>query len=234
MALPFFFEESIGNQTTVSLSENTSRHITQVLRVRAGDNVLITNGKGTIAQCSIFELHKKTAKAEVINIERKEKTFKKISIAISPIKNNARFEWFVEKAAEIGIDEIVLINCDHTEKQNIRYDRLQNILVSAMVQSQQCWLPLLRPIIPFSTLVATTDYTLKLIAHCYHDERTPLSAIQQSDSAIILIGPEGDFSKEEVAFALQNNFKQVTLGETRLRTETAGVAAAVLLKMNAI
>lgn len=230
MALPFFFEENISDDLHILLSENTSRHIFQVLRFKPGERLLITDGKGKIAECIVTDLNKKSTKAEIKNVAQQQRASKKIAIAISPIKNSGRLEWFLEKATEIGVNTIILMSCDHTEKLNLRYDRLKNILISAMLQSQQCWLPELIPMIKFADIVEKSDHEIKLIAHCYEDIKQSISSVPKSDHLIILIGPEGDFSKEEVAYALQHDFKPVSLGQTRLRTETAGIVAVALLK----
>ncbi len=232
MPIPFFFEETIGAQPVLSLSENTSKHIVQVLRLQVDEKVMITDGKGQTAECRISHTDKRSAKVEVLRLHHQQQIGHKISIGISPIKNISRFEWFLEKAAEIGINDIILLHCDHTEKQNVRYDRLQNILVSAMLQSRQSWLPALTPLTAFNTAVPAFKHTLKLIAHCDTGEKTVLQSVPKVDDSIIIIGPEGDFSKEEIAYALQHHFVPVSLGNTVLRTETAGIAAAILLKLS--
>jgi 16S rRNA (uracil1498-N3)-methyltransferase len=145
------------------------------------------------------------------------------------IKNTNRFEWFLEKATEIGVSEIIPIICERTEKQNFRHDRMKNILISAMLQSQQAWLPILHEPIKFLEVVKNSSQQNKYIAHCSEEEKKELSNETSRKSSIILIGPEGDFTKNEIELAIENKFVPVTLGDTRLRTETAGMVAAVLL-----
>jgi 16S rRNA (uracil1498-N3)-methyltransferase len=154
-----------------------------------------------------------------------------VSIAISLIKNNSRFEWFLEKATEIGVSEIIPLICERTEKQNFRLDRMKTILVSAMLQSQQTWLPALYEPIKFTQFITSAIDAKKMIAHCEEGEnkRSLVSETGMKKNKLILIGPEGDFSTNEVEAALANNFTAVALGETRLRTETAGIVAASLL-----
>ena len=153
-----------------------------------------------------------------------------ISIAISILKNPTRFEWFIEKATEIGVHSIIPLLCDHTEKENFRYERMKNIIISAMLQSQQTWLPQLHQPKKFNTFINEEFNGLKLIAHCAKEEKKSISeVIDQQKNKLILIGPEGDFSQSEINTALQKKFIPVTLGNTRLRSETAGIVAAAIL-----
>ena len=231
MALPFFYEENLSNQSTFILSEDTSRHIIQVLRMQKGERLKMTNGKGQVLTSQIIYENKKATEVKVLAAEIYEPPTKKITIAISLVKNNSRLEWFLEKVTEIGVSEIIPILCDRTEKQHFRYERMKAILISAMLQSQQTWLPVLHEPKQFNHLaIEQFDDQQKFIAHCEESgQKNNLSTFQPFDHSTILIGPEGDFSKEEIELALQNNFIPVSLGETRLRTETAGIVAAVLL-----
>ncbi|HVE61992.1 MAG TPA: RsmE family RNA methyltransferase, partial [Chitinophagaceae bacterium] len=154
---------------------------------------------------------------------------RKIVIGISLIKNLSRFEWFLEKATEIGVSEIIPLICKRTEKQSFKFERMNAILISAMIQSQQCWLPLLCEPVSFQKLVAQEREGQSFIAHCLPDQKEQLSTTLRNSSSIILIGPEGDFTENEIATALEKGFKPVALGNTRLRTETAGIVAATLL-----
>ena len=148
------------------------------------------------------------------------------------IKNNHRFEWFLEKATEIGVFQIVPLVCERTEKTAFKFDRMKNILISAMLQSQQSWLPILLEPIKLAGFVNQVGPINKYIAHCENSEaKIQLHTCQPFTDSVILIGPEGDFTIDEISIALQNNFIPVALGNTRLRTETAGVVAATLLAM---
>lgn len=234
MGLPFFYKEDIDSTAKqVLLDEDTSKHIVQVLRMKIGEPLQLTNGKGNLFTCEIADDNRKKC---VVVVKEKfdiEKSESAITIAISLIKNNSRFEWFLEKATEIGVTEIIPLVCERTEKTAFKFDRMKSILVSAMLQSQQCWLPLLHEPIKYASLVADKSAgTEKYIAHCEDESNKQSLAtkpINQATNKIILIGPEGDFTTWEIAQALQNNFMPVSLGNTRLRTETAGVFAAVLL-----
>lgn len=232
MALPFFYKEDLVATTTdIVLDEATSKHMVQVLRMQNGEQLQLTNGKGVLFTAAITDNNRKKCTVKVAQTNNRQRSTNNISIAISPVKNNTRFEWFLEKATEIGVTEIIPLICSRTEKTAFKFDRMKSILVSAMLQSQQCWLPVLHEPVKFSTLVESSVHQQKFIAHCIDDARRNLVDLnnQALTSKIILIGPEGDFSAPEIKLALNNHFSAVSLGETRLRTETAGIAAAVLL-----
>jgi 16S rRNA (uracil1498-N3)-methyltransferase len=239
MALPYFFvEQLVPAGQNLILDEEQSKHIVQVLRKHKEEEILVTDGKGSKAHTVIVEDHRKRCEVKIISIEKEEEPLPKVSIAISLIKNAARFEWFLEKATEIGVNEIIPLICERTEKEKFRFDRMQNILISAMLQSQQCWLPILHEPMPFEKLVQENQAHKKFIAHCLPEQKQQLaSLIHHSpftihDSSLILIGPEGDFTEKEIQSALSKNFQPVALGNTRLRTETAGIAASIILKLN--
>jgi 16S rRNA (uracil1498-N3)-methyltransferase len=233
MPLPFFYEENLNNEFSFSVSEETSKHIIQVLRMKAGEQLQLTNGKGKVLIAEIITEHKKSTKVKVITASYIKHRTLNITIAISLIKNSTRFEWFLEKATEIGVSAIIPLICERTEKQNFRRERMKNILISAMLQSQQAWLPELYQPTKLSDVIKTNSQQ-KYIAHCIDEEKTSFTnqLINESTDQLILIGPEGDFTKHEIDLAVENNFIPVSLGSTRLRTETAGVVAAVLLNNN--
>ena len=234
MALPFFYKEDIDATATIAtMDEDTSKHVVQVLRMQNGEQLQLTNGKGDLFTAEITDAHKKHCAVKIINTASQQRPTSNITIAISLVKNNSRFEWFLEKATEIGVREIIPLLCQRTEKQHFRFDRMKTILVSAMLQSQQTWLPVLHEPVKFNDLIkkqktASSQY---FIAHCIEDSKQPLARqhINTSANLHICIGPEGDFSAEEIDLALQKEFIPVSLGETRLRTETAGIVAATLL-----
>ncbi len=237
MALPFFYIDSFdASQQLLTLNEETSKHVVQVLRMQVGEQLNLTDGKGSLLTAQITDAHKKHCVVKVQATSFTPQTPHKITIAVSLVKNASRFEWFLEKATEIGITEIIPLLCDRTERQHFRYDRMKGILVSAMLQSQQTWMPVLHEPMKFEEALRLTppsDELLKLIAHCDETERTPFSnfQIEQFPNCIILIGPEGDFTSAEIETAIAEGYKPVMLGETRLRTETAAVVAATLLKI---
>jgi 16S rRNA (uracil1498-N3)-methyltransferase len=237
MNLPLFYiTDVLAGQPQITLDEDTSKHVVNVLRMKMGDQLYLTNGKGFLLLTAIIDDHKKRCQVKVLNEQFIPQTGHKTSIAISLLKNAGRFEWFLEKATELGITEIIPIICDRTEKQQFRYDRMHSILVSAMIQSQQAWLPVLHQPVGFGQLLKQEDVintTQKFIAHCMPGDKQHLGELvnESLPSQIVLIGPEGDFTKEEVTFATEHFFIPVTLGHTRLRTETAGMVASVILKM---
>lgn len=232
MSLPYFFVEKLTPEAqNLTLNEEQSKHIIQVLRMQKEEEILLTDGKGTKAHSVITDDHRKRCEVKIVSVEKQEELIPKVSIAISLIKNASRFEWFLEKATEIGVNEIIPIICARTEKEKFRVDRLQNILISAMLQSQQCWLPVLREPTPFENLVNESRQEQKFIAHCISQQKKQLSSLIQNstfdiqNNFLMLVGPEGDFTENEIQFALSKNYLPVALGDTRLRTETAGIAA---------
>ena len=237
MALPFFYiVDYNSSRKEIVLDEDTSRHIVQVLRMKNGEKLNLTDGKGHLLAAEIMDDHKKHCTVKVIDSRLTSHVSRKITIAISLLKNTNRFEWCLEKATEIGVSEIIPLICERTEKQKFRYDRMKGICISAMLQSQQVWLPELHePAKYIEYIKFKTDHTdlAKFIAHCEDPAKNQsLSTFQPLNNSTILIGPEGDFTITEIELALQNNFTPVSLGETRLRTETAGIVAATLLKVN--
>lgn len=229
MALPVFFEEIISDQQLFVLREETSKHIIQVLRMKQGDQLQLTDGKGKIITAEIIREHKKATEVSLLSTSNIAPPNSNITLAISLIKNTSRFEWFLEKATEIGVSEIIPLQCERTEREKFRHDRMKNILISAMLQSQQVWLPILNEPQNLSAVIKRSSQQNKYIAHCAENEKKALGKEVMGQSSIILIGPEGDFTKEEIECASKNNFIPVSLGYTRLRTETAGVVAAALL-----
>ena len=232
MHFPFFYKEDINaSATDVLLDEDSSKHIVQVLRMQVGEQIQLTDGKGKKITAEITDDNRKKCIVRIVETtNNKQQT--NITIAISLIKNNTRFEWFLEKATEIGVTNIIPLICERTEKQNFRHDRMNAILISAMLQSQQCWLPELNDPVRFGDLmIRRFDDSSKFIAHCEDDENKILlhQKITKSSNQLICIGPEGDFTVGEIEMAIRQNFIPVSLGNNRLRTETAGVVAATLL-----
>jgi len=232
MQLPFFYEEELPVDDTFMLSENSSHHIMQALRMKQGENILVTNGNGQTLQAKIIHGNKKKTTVRVVERNYTAKAFPEISIAIGLIKNKNRLEWFIEKASEMGIAAIFPTITSRTEKQSFNLERIKSISVSAMLQSQQSWLTEIHEPVKFGALIKDARQKKKFIAHCSNGEKKPLSKQFLDHDSLILIGPEGDFTSEEITDAIKNNFIPVSLGETRLRTETAGIVAAVLCKLS--
>ena len=219
-----------------TLSEEESAHCVRVLRYSAGDEILITDGRGTTYTARITNPHPKHCDFEILSHEKQEPHHHfHLHIAIAPTKNVERLEWAVEKCVEIGVDEITPLLCRFSERKQLRTDRLEKIILSAAKQSLTPYLPVLHELTPYDEFIKTQAERNQqcFIAHCYKDEKRFLKEeIEQGRDVLVLIGPEGDFSEKEVTDALALGFIPVSLGNSRLRTETAAVVAchtAVLL-----
>ncbi|MCI5681613.1 MAG: 16S rRNA (uracil(1498)-N(3))-methyltransferase [Paludibacteraceae bacterium] len=221
------------------LSEEESAHCVRVLRYDRGDEILLTDGRGTTYTARITNPHPKHCEFEILSAEQQQSSHPfHLHIAIAPTKNVERLEWMVEKCTEIGIDEITPLLCRFSERKTLRTDRLEKIILSAAKQSLTPYLPTLHPLTDYEAFMREyasdrhTD-TDKFIAHCYkEDKRLLKDLIVRGRDVLVLIGPEGDFSEQEVQTALREGFRPVSLGNSRLRTETAGVVAchtAILL-----
>lgn len=230
MTVPFFYEKNITEVNSFfTLSEESSKHCIQVLRMKVGALLQLTNGSGIVYTAAIVNEDKKKTMIQIKEANLVPPTPKKISIAISLLKNASRFEWFLEKATEIGVSEIQPIICSRTENTRFRYDRMNSIVISAMIQSRQTWLPILHEPIVFKTCIQQTTYEQKLIAHCEVGNKELIKDLPTSNNTLVLIGPEGDFSPDEIEMATKKNYLPITLGITRLRSETAGIVASSLL-----
>ncbi|MBQ6237483.1 MAG: 16S rRNA (uracil(1498)-N(3))-methyltransferase [Bacteroidales bacterium] len=231
--MQLFFSDDIESDIC-TLSDDESRHCIKVLRMAAGDELFLTDGRGTLCRCRILDAHPKACTVEVVERTRdygRHSFF--LHIAIAPTKNTARTEWFVEKAVEMGIDRISPIVCDHSERCVLKKERLDKIAVSAVKQSLKAYLPEIDPPTPVTELIDSPFDGQRFIAYCDGDHRTPLhSAYKPGSNALILIGPEGDFSPSEVQRALSAGFIPVTLGSSRLRTETAALAATAFFNLS--
>ncbi|TCK69158.1 16S rRNA (uracil1498-N3)-methyltransferase [Winogradskyella wandonensis] len=222
----FYNPDVLERADSISFDKDESRHIVKVLRKSVGDTLYITNGKGCLFTCELITVEQKHCTAKIINKTEKPKPNYSLHLAVAPTKMNDRFEWFLEKATEIGIDTITPLLCDHSERKVIKAERFEKIIQSAMKQSLQFYLPELKPLTPFNAFIKEDFTGQKFIAHCEETDRKSLkSQIKPNQSITILIGPEGDFSVKEIETALQHQFIPITLGQTRLRTETAAVVA---------
>ncbi|MDD3061208.1 MAG: 16S rRNA (uracil(1498)-N(3))-methyltransferase [Massilibacteroides sp.] len=209
------------------LTEEEARHCIRVLRLNEGSEIDLTDGKGNFYKAVITQAHPKHC---LVSIKEKIPQILfwgfHLHIAVAPTKNIDRMEWFVEKTTEIGINTITFLNCRHSERKEIKCERIEKIIVGAMKQSLKATLPVLNGMMDFKTFVKQPFEGRKLIAHCEPEEKPLLKQIcHPGENALILIGPEGDFSKEEIALAKQEGFTAISLGESRLRTETAALTA---------
>ena len=209
------------------LNEDESLHCVKVLRHKVGDIIQVIDGNGTRAIGKIEAAHAKQCAVSLTDKEVVKQTRNyKLHVAIAPTKNIERIEWFVEKAVEIGIDEISFIKCKNSERTVIKDDRLKKVAEAAVKQSQQSYIPKMNPIIDFKEFIKKNSSDVKLIAHCEKESKQHIKKfISTNKTFTVLIGPEGDFTKDEIALALSLNYSPVALGESRLRTETAGLFA---------
>lgn len=208
--------------------EEESRHLLTVLRRQPGDALRLTDGRGFFYEAELVEAGKRQAMARILQtIPVPPERPARLHLAIAPTKQIERFEWFLEKATEIGVDEITPLRCRRSERDTVRLDRLEKVLVSAMKQSLRARLPKLNALTPFEKFAAAAKESQKRLAWCAEEALPHLkSTFSPEQDLLVAIGPEGDFSPEEVAFALENGFTGVSLGKARLRTETAGVMVA--------
>lgn len=226
--MQLFYNPDIDTTTTqFTFDKIESRHIVKVLRKKEGDELYITNGKGDLFICKIVIPSDKKCVAVVTDHRKKDRTRNYyLHIAIAPTKNNDRMEWFLEKATEIGIDEITPIICDNSERRVVKLERFHKILQSAMKQSLQYYLPKLNDPIRLSDFMQTSSDGPIYIAHCEDGDKKGLKElIDPQQKVVLLIGPEGDFSSHEISRSIEKGYIPISLGENRLRTETAGIVA---------
>ena len=231
MSVPFFYEPLIATgMTQFTLSETSSKHCVQVLRMDVGEQIDITNGQGGLFHASIQVAHKKNAVVTITASKQTDRPKQKLQLGISLLKNAVRLEWLFEKATEIGVTSITPLVCERTIHERFKTERMQQIIQSAMIQSQQTWLPILSETMPLLQFITKISAAQKLIAHCEPLHKTSIQSIEPSDDLLLLIGPEGDFAPSEIEAAIAKDFMPIDLGPTRLRTETAGIFALSCLK----
>ena len=235
MALAQFYHDALLKQgQEISLDEDTARHVVQVLRMVAGEQLQLTDGKGHVAITSIIQTEKKKCRLRVDAVTFHEAPAAGLHLCLGFTKNASRNEWLLEKATELGIKSITPLITTRTEREKLRYDRLKNILISALLQSQQYHLPMLHEAM---SLKAALEYHKeagqKLVGHCIDTlERKPLAGLlKPGKETVILIGPEGDFTEEEVNLCIEAQYAGVTMGTQRLRTETAAMAACAYFNL---
>jgi 16S rRNA (uracil1498-N3)-methyltransferase len=225
--MQLFYNPNIDETTeNFSFDKEESKHIIKVLRKKDTDILFVTNGLGLIFETEITLASDKKCTVKILSVEKTEPSKYQLHLAVAPTKMNDRYEWFLEKATEIGIHEITPIICDRSERKTINHERFEKILLTAMKQSNVFFLPKLNQAIPFKEFIKRKNEGLQLIAHCEEtDKKTLKSVLKPDENVTLLIGPEGDFSEKEIAVAIENNYVPVSLGNTRLRTETAAVVA---------
>ena len=226
-----FYTPDIQNRAELPAEE--AAHAVRVLRLQAGDEVTLTDGKGNFYRAETSVASSKRCLVTILETQPQEPLWQgHLHIAMAPTKNMDRTEWFAEKATEIGFDELTFLNCRFSERKVIKTERIQKILVSAIKQSLKARLPRLNEMTDFNKFVRQPFNGQKFIAHCYEGEKPLLKDIlKQGEDALVLIGPEGDFSEEEVKTAVAQGFQPVSLGRSRLRTETAALVACHILNL---
>ncbi|MGZ3865925.1 MAG: RsmE family RNA methyltransferase [Bacteroidia bacterium] len=231
--MQIFLAPGFKGSGDILLSVEESKHCTKVLRHKRGDVINVINGKGDFFTAELFDINPECCKAKVVSTKKIgiAKNYR-LHIAISPTKNPDRIEWMVEKCTEMGVDEFSFVVGKRTEKPTVKLERLQKILESAVKQSIQGIIPEINDAVPFKEFVAAhkDSSAKKYIAYCGDEKKTELKSILSQKEALVLIGPEGDFTPEEIKLALENGFEALSLGEARLRTETAGLFVGAAFK----
>lgn len=232
----FYLPELSGDTalgSIISLNNEESVHCARVLRLDEGDVIQITNGSGWIFQGTLENSSAKGCSVKIGSKEFFSRNRSNIHLAVAPTKNISRYEWFLEKATEIGVDEITPLICRHSERQHLRIDRLNKVITAAVKQSLNSWHPLLHEPSSFADFIKQSNESQKFIAYVNEQPRPHLKdACEQGTPAIVLIGPEGDFSPDEIELAFKSGYKAVSLGKSRLRTETAAVVACHTLNLS--
>ncbi len=225
--MQLFYNPTIDENTkSFSFDKEESRHIIKVLRKKDSDILFVTNGLGYLFETKITLASDNKCTVEIISFKKETPKKYHLHLAVAPTKMNDRYEWFLEKATEIGVSEITPIICDRSERKVINPERFEKIILSAMKQSNELFLPKLNNAITLKEFIKQKNEGIQLIAHCEEtDKKTLKSVLKPNESVTLLIGPEGDFSEKEIVLALENQFIPVSLGNTRLRTETAAVVA---------
>lgn len=222
----FYYQDINESTTAFSFDKEESRHIIKVLRKRDNDILYVTNGLGIIFKTEITLASDNKCTVKVLSFEKAALAAVNLHLVVAPTKMNERYEWFLEKATEIGVQQITPVLCEHSERKIIKTERFDKIILSAMKQSNQSFLPVFNEPIAFKDFITKEIGGQKYIAHCEEtDKKTLKQLLQNSGDITILIGPEGDFSEKEIKLALENGYLPVSLGNTRLRTETAAIVA---------
>lgn len=224
----FFLPDNSQN----NLSPDESRHAVKVLRLVTGDEIELTDGKGNFYTARLSKSNPRACKFEITNTSPNPRRSFSIHLAIAPTKNSDRMEWMIEKCVEIGVEKISFVLCKTSERKFLNLERAKKIAVNALKQSQQAWLPLVSPMMPFEEFIRKQPEKQKFIACVDKKNPTYLTHLATPDSHyVVLIGPEGDFTKEEMKMALSAGYLEVNLGPTRLRTETAGLVSVAALNV---
>lgn len=233
----YFFVPNAEKQTELPAEE--ALHAIRVLRLREGDEIFLMDGEGMFFRAEVIATDKKHCHYRILDVQPQEKTWhSRIHLAIAPTKMMERMEWMAEKATEVGFDELTFLECRNSERKVLRVDRIEKIAVSAVKQSRKPWLPCVNAMTDFRKFVTQPFKGRKYIAHCYEEipridlfHNLSKTDLQDDEDVVVMIGPEGDFSIDEVQMAIDHGFVSVSLGESRLRTETAGLSAVMMAQL---
>ena len=233
----YFYVPDAANQT--ELPQDEAVHALRVLRLKEGDEIFLMDGEGAFFRAVVAMTNSKHCFYKILETQPQEKTWRgRIHLAIAPTKNIDRIEWLAEKATEVGFDEISFLDCQFSERRQLRDDRIEKIVVAAMKQSRKAWLPKVNALVPFRKFIEMPRSGRRFIAHCYEEiDRSDLFQLLSDGchataaDITVLVGPEGDFSMDEVRMALENGYESVSLGAGRLRTETAGLVAVMMANL---
>ena len=231
----YFYVPDATRQTELPTEEAT--HATRVLRLKSGDEMFLMDGQGVFYRAEVTLATPKKCLYEIRETMPQEKTWNgRIHLAIAPTKMTDRIEWMVEKATEVGFDDITFLNCRFSERKVLRIDRMEKIVVAAMKQSRKAWIPQVHEMMGLKDFVSAPLEGRKYIAHCYeeiarNDLFDELQSLNSPENVTVMIGPEGDFSMDEVELAMSYGFESISLGNSRLRTETAGLAAVMMAQL---
>ncbi len=224
----FYLPQLSSSMQEVTLSEDESKHACRVLRLKSDDLVTLLDGVGGTYEAKIIDDNPKRCQVTILDYKQDEKPSFDIHIAIAPTKNMDRLEWFVEKATELGVTRISLLLCDHSERKVVKLDRIEKIVVAAVKQSKRTYFPVLDELQSFQEFIK--NHPVGAIAHCEDEEKKMIDTLATPFQFPVLIGPEGDFSLKEIEAAKKSGYQFISLGKTRLRTETAGLYACMALK----
>lgn len=223
--------------TTQQLPDEEANHVLRVLRLGEGDSLNITDGRGHLIEATITQATRRECFFKIVKVEKHPPLWpRRVHLAVAPTKNIDRMEWLAEKATEVGFDELTFLDCQFSERRQLREDRIEKIVVSAMKQSRKAWKPKVNAMVPLGKFIEAHGEGRRFIAHCYEEfpKKYLFEELQAcpAEDVLVLVGPEGDFSVDEVQLAMQHGYESVSLGESRLRTETAGLVAVMMAQLS--
>ena len=231
----FFYVPDAEKLTELPAEE--ANHAIKVLRLKEGDELMLMDGKGSFYRAEVTLVSNHHCVYRIVERQPQQPQWEgRVHLAIAPTKMNDRIEWMAEKATEVGIDELSFLNCQFSERRNLKTERIKKIVVAAVKQSHKAWMPVVNELEPFRQFISRQSSGHRYIAHCYNEVPRvnlfdELCRLDASEDALVLVGPEGDFSIDEVRYAVSQGFVSVDLGKSRLRTETAGLSAVMMMQL---